>query len=160
MTADPAVNESPEPAAVDTAVPAVDSNRIVVGVDGSDSSKEALRWAARLAGPIGATVTAVVAWQVPSSYGYAYMPDGWRPDGDAEKVLSETIDSVFGADRPADLQLLVKEGNAAQILVEESAHAQMIIVGSRGHGGFVGLLLGSVSASAAEHAQCPVLVVH
>ena len=138
----------------------IDSARIVVGVDGSESSREALRWAARLATSIGVPIAAVIAWQVPTSYGYAYMPDGWRPDADAEKVLNETVDGVFGTDRPAGLELLIREGNATSVLLDEAEHAQMLVVGSRGHGGFVGLMLGSVSASLAERASIPVLVVH
>lgn len=92
--------------------------------------------------------------------GWTTMPTGWDPAQEAEKALTATIDEVFGEQRPAGLTLTVREGNPAQVLLEASAGARMLIVGSRGHGGFTGLLLGSVSAACAEHASCPVLVLH
>jgi nucleotide-binding universal stress UspA family protein len=67
---------------------------------------------------------------------------------------------VFGGRRPPGLRTDVREGNAARVLLEASEGARMLVVGSRGHGGFAGLLLGSVSAACAEHASCPVLVLH
>ena len=136
--------------------------RIVVGVDGSEQSVQALRWAQRLAASTGARLDAVAAWQFPvaTAWGTAAIPMNLDPEHDMEKVLTETVDSVFGSDRPAGLQLIVDQGHPARVLVDRSAGALMLVVGSRGHGGFAGLLLGSVSAYAAEHAHCPVLVVH
>jgi nucleotide-binding universal stress UspA family protein len=133
---------------------------IVVGVDGSEPSKQALRWAVKVAAPFGARLVAVAAWDYPSTYGWAAWPVDWDLAKDTQKLLTETVDEVFGADRPADLELLVHQGGASAVLLKESAGALMLIVGSRGHGGFAGLLLGSVSANVAEHAKCPVLVVH
>lgn len=135
-------------------------NVIVVGVDGSEPSKAALRWAARYAAPTGRPIEAVIAWQPPANYAWAYMDANWRPDHDAEKVLLTAVDEVFGSDRPANLKLIVQEGNAAKVLLDRSKDAELLVVGCRGHGGFVGLLIGSVSANCAEHAKCPVLVVH
>lgn len=137
-----------------------DANRIVVGVDGSEPSKLALKWAATLAPTLGARVDAVSAWHSPSSMGYGYVPADWRPDLDAEKLLTATVEEVFGGNRPDGMTLLTIEGNPAEVLISASASAKLIVVGSRGHGGFVGLLIGSVSATTAEHAKCPVLVVH
>src|SRR4051794_22742325 len=137
-----------------------DRNRIVVGVDGSEPSRLALRWAAKLAPGLDARVEAIAAWHSPSTLGYGYVPDDWRPDLDAEKLLTTVVDEVFGDDRPEGMKMLTVEGNPAEVLITESATAKMVIVGSRGHGGFVGMLIGSVSASTAEHAKCPVLVVH
>ncbi len=134
--------------------------RVVVGVDGSEQSKRALKWAASYARATGARLDAVAAWQFPVGYGWGAVPSDWRPGLDMEKVLSQTVDEVFGDERPADMRLAVHEGNAAKVLLEEGKGALMVVVGSRGHGGFAGLLLGSVSASVAEHATCPVLVVH
>jgi nucleotide-binding universal stress UspA family protein len=136
------------------------TNRVVVGVDGSEPSKSALRWAARFAALSGASIDAVVAWQPPVSYGGSYPPPEWRPDEDAEATLTSTVDEVFGDQRPADLRLIVEEGNAAAVLLDHSNGAELLVTGSRGHGGFAGLLLGSVSSHCAEHATCPVLVVH
>jgi nucleotide-binding universal stress UspA family protein len=140
-------------------------HRVVVGIDGSESSKHALRWAQFIARATGATLEAVSAWQPYTAYGWmaagwAAMPTDWNPAQDTEKALTTTIDELFGAQRPAGLQLTVREGNAAQLLLQASEGAQMLVVGNRGHGGFTGLLLGSVSGACTEHATCPVLVVH
>ncbi len=134
--------------------------RIVVGVDGSAPSKVALRWAARIAPVISGDIQAVIVWEYPVSYGWATVPEDWRPDLDASKVLEETLDDVFGANWPSGLVTTVREGHASAVLLNASKNADMLVVGSRGHGGFAGLLLGSVSAACAEHAHCPVLVVH
>ncbi len=138
--------------------------RIVVGVDGSEHSKQALRWATSLAAQVGATVDAVLAWEFPTTVGWSagtYVPDTWNPEIDAEQTLDAAIDDVFGAARPAGLRAVLREGNAAKTLLEQSEGATMLVVGGRGHhGGFTGRLLGSASAHCAENATCPVLVVH
>jgi nucleotide-binding universal stress UspA family protein len=134
--------------------------RIVVGVDGSQQSRRALVWAARVAQATGAAVDAVIAWHYPVSYGWSYTTDGWNPENDARKCLEDAVDAVFVDGRPLRLNLDAREGLPAKVLLDASRHATLLVVGSRGHGGFAGLLLGSVSASCAEHAACPVLVVH
>ena len=136
------------------------TGRIVVGIDGSEPSKSALRWAARIAGATGHSIEAVTAWHYPQSYGWPVVMEDWRPDVDAEKVLQETLDEVFGPHRPPGLQAVVVEGAARDVLLTAGRGAEMLVVGSRGHGGFTGLLIGSVSAACAEHATCPVVVVH
>jgi nucleotide-binding universal stress UspA family protein len=132
--------------------------RIVVGIDGSEPSRLALRWGAFLAAPISATVEAVIAWQVPVTYGWAAAQ--WDPCTEMTAVLNQSVHAVFGDRPPVPIHAQAREGGAARVLIEASHGAHMLVVGSRGHGGFVGLLLGSVSASVAEHAACPVLVVH
>ena len=135
--------------------------RIVVGVDGSDSSKDALRWAARMIPVIGDELEAVIAWDYPTNYGWAIAtPDDWRPDIDADKVLQAVLDEVFGGDRPQRLVATVCQGHPSAVLLDAARHATMLVVGGRGHGRFAGRLLGSVSTACAEHALCPVLVVH
>jgi len=133
---------------------------IVVGVDGSDCSKDALRWAARQAELTGATVDAIITWRFPAFYGWA--PVG-QEDLDlsrfAEQALARAVDEVFSPDHPDWLQTSVIEGHAAQILVMASADADLLVVGSRGHGGFADLLLGSVSTYCVHHARCPVTVI-
>ena len=137
------------------------AGRILVGVDGSETSKQALRWAARMIPVVGTHLEAIMVWDYPKSYGWTLaIPEDWRPDLDAEKVLQATIDEVFGADRPPGLVAVVRQGNPGTVLLEAARGAAMMIVGSRGHGGFAGLLLGSVSMACAEHAPCPVLVIH
>lgn len=91
---------------------------------------------------------------------WAADPGDWQTDVNAKTVLDEALDAVFGEQRPPGLVTTVREGHASTVLLEVSEDADMLIVGSRGHGGFAGLLLGSVSAAVAEHARCPVLVVH
>jgi nucleotide-binding universal stress UspA family protein len=136
-------------------------HRIVVGVDGSESSKSALRWAARLQPVLKGEIQAVACWEYPSTYGWGTaLPSDWRPDLDAAKMLENTVDEVFGSERPAGLTCSSCEGRANYVLLEASSGADLLIVGSRGHGGFAGLLLGSVSAACTEHAKCPVLVAH
>jgi nucleotide-binding universal stress UspA family protein len=136
------------------------SASIVVGVDGSDSSRQALTWAVHYAALIGAGVEAVTAWNYPTGYGIGTVTSDWNPGEDARDLLAETVVSVLGDDISVPLTRVVREGSAAQILLDETKDAQMLVVGSRGHGGFAGLLLGSVSAHCAEHAHCPVLVIH
>lgn len=136
------------------------SQRVIVGIDGSPQSKQALRWSAQVAAASGARLVAVAAWDYPSTYGWAAWPQDWDLARDTRKILDSTVDEVFAAHRPADLELSVKQGSAAAVLLDESKGALMLVVGSRGHGGFAGMLLGSVSAKVAEHADCPVLVVH
>lgn len=131
---------------------------VVVGVDGSEPSQQALRWAAMIADAAGAHIDAIAAWQYSIPFGWT-MPS-WDPRADMEQVLRKTVDVAFDGRRPAGMNLVVCEGNPARVLLERSAGALMLVVGSRGHGGFAGLLLGSVSAAVAEHATCPVLVIH
>jgi len=139
--------------------------RIVVGVDGSPQSKDALRWAARLAqlptdGP-APVIQAVIAWEF-STAAYGFVSG--MPDVDLSKesgqVLAETVKETFPEGAPAGLVELVSEGPAAQVIVELSRGAQVTVVGSRGHGGFTGMLIGSVSGRVAEYAHSPVMVVH
>lgn len=134
--------------------------RVVVGVDGSEQSKLALAWGARVAMATGAEIDAVTAWHVPVAASWAYMIPEWNPKAESAKCLQDTVAEVFPAGRPVGLRLLVRHGLAAKVLLDESQGATMLVVGRRGHGGFTGLLLGSVSAACTEHATCPVLVVH
>jgi nucleotide-binding universal stress UspA family protein len=143
-----------------SAGPDSSERRIVVGVDGSRHSVEALRWAAYQASLLGARLNVVTAWEYPASFGWAAVPSDWDPAEDMEKVLQEAVRAAFGDEPPAGLELQVREGGAARVLLEACEGATMLVVGSRGHGGFAGLLLGSVSAGVAEHASCPVLIIH
>jgi len=133
--------------------------RIVVGIDGSECSKEALRWAARQAKFTGAALEVVIGWQYPVFYGWAPGPQDFDFGAAAGQALTEALDEVFGKDRPARLRTRVVEGHAAQVLVEASAGADLLVVGSRGHSGFVDALLGSVSTYCVHHARCPVTVI-
>jgi nucleotide-binding universal stress UspA family protein len=134
---------------------------IVVGVDGSELSRQALRWALDYAELIDGEVDAVICWTYPTGAGWAAsVATEWNPEEDATKALAATVAGALGSRSPHRVTQLVRQGNAARVLLDETKDAQLLVVGSRGHGGFAGLLLGSVSANCAEHAQCPVLVVH
>jgi nucleotide-binding universal stress UspA family protein len=135
--------------------------RIVVGVDGSESSKQALRWAIRQAELTGGSVEAVTAWHVPSAYGLAPVPVDAAEDfeGDAKRVLTEALAEVSGLAPEVPVEPLIAEGHAATVLLEAARGADLLVVGSRGHGGFASALVGSVSLYCVLHAHCPVLVL-
>ena len=133
---------------------------IVVGVDGSQQSVEALRWAARIAPSFGAGIRAVGAWDYPPEYA-GYVPLGSDNfDEVTQKQVDKAVREAFGDDVPAGLTTSVVFGHPSKVLVHESEDATMLVVGRRGHGGFRGLLLGSVCAACVAHAKCPVLVIH
>ncbi len=133
--------------------------RIVVGVDGSAASLAALRRGSRMAERLGCTLAGVTVWEFPQSWP-GYVMDGWSPEEDARTIAEDASREVFGSDPPAWYSTVIRSGSAARQLIAESEDAEMLIVGSRGLGGFTGLLLGSVSRSVVEHADCPVLVIH
>lgn len=133
---------------------------VIVGVDGSDASIDALRRAARISSALGLHLKAVTAWQYPLMFG-TYVPDvNWSPEDDARATMETAIDGAFEDELPQDMSTCVRKGTPAQVLIEESRHAEMLVLGSRGHGGFAGLLLGSVSSACAERSHCPVLIIH
>lgn len=131
---------------------------IVVGIDGSESSIDALRWAVAQAKATGATIEAVAAWHWPTSWGAAVpLPQGFDPSTDARAMLDQALGPV--ADQPdVTVARRVEEGQAALVLIERSHDADLLVVGCRGHGEFSGMLIGSVSQHCAAHAHCPVLV--
>lgn len=134
------------------------SDRIVVGVDGSESSVAALRYAAHLATALDKPLHVVTTWTAPPIE--PYLAIEWSPEEFAGEVLDGAIAEAFGDAPPHGLTRAVLLGSAARTLIGLSDTSSMLVLGSRGHGGFVGLLLGSVSAACAEHAHCPVLIVH
>lgn len=134
--------------------------KVVVGVDGSESSIEALRFAARVAPALDARVHAVGCWHFPEMYAGYVPPDFDAFEASAAKVLAEAIDKAYGPDAPEGLTTELVRGPAPEKLVEAGAGARMLVVGRRGHGGFLGLHLGSVSSACVAHADCPVLVMH
>lgn len=138
---------------------------ITVGVDGSEGAEEALLFALEEAKLRGATVRAVHAWRyIPTS---RYVDVGFQGlDVDpgalqraAEASLEANVSAVASEDPGVEIEQRVIEGPAAGVLVDESRDADLLVVGSRGHGGFTGLLLGSVSQQVAQHAACPVVII-
>jgi nucleotide-binding universal stress UspA family protein len=140
---------------------------IVVGVDGSEESNEALRWALAEARLRGTTLRAVHAWTLPvtvtvSGYGGVTPIDmellSFARDA-ADELLAGVLREVAEEAPDIGVERAVLEGPPAAILVEEAKSAELLVVGSRGLGGFRGLLLGSVSQQCAQHALCPVVIV-
>ena len=136
---------------------------IVVGVDGSPSSRKALTWAAAEAADHGADLVVINVWEHtllppagPPSVSERYVPEpSQRTADDLLRVIKEELGDV----PPVLVQPHVKQGRPAKVLIEESTNADLLVVGTRGHGGFAGLMLGSVSHHVAAYAQCPVTVV-
>lgn len=137
---------------------------IVVGVDGSEGAQEALEVAVREAKEKHATLKVVTAWHVP---GYAYGGLGFSPLADlndafhekATATVEKALEKLGNGSGGVEIESVVREGRAASVLVEESEGADELVVGSRGLGGFAGLVLGSVSQECAQHAPCSVLIV-
>lgn len=133
---------------------------VVVGVDDSAASVEALSYAARIATALDAPLTAMATWTYPVMLDPFDPGTEWSPEEDAQRCLVDAVRAAFQGSPPTRFTQSVVPGRAAEVLIDQSDHASMLVVGSRGHGGFAGLLLGSVSAACAAHARCPVLVVH
>lgn len=130
---------------------------MVVGVDGSTSSIAALELAAQLIPLAGDIIRAVTVWHYSVAFG-TFTPVDWHPDELAEAALDRALAAAFQDKPPCPIERRVLQGSPAQVLIDESTRASMIVVGSRGHGGFAGLLLGSVSSAVAERAACPVVI--
>jgi nucleotide-binding universal stress UspA family protein len=135
------------------------SRPVVVGVDGSEASKDALRWAVRHAQLTAAELHVVLAWRRPITYGIA--PDYGEVDFEAaaRSTLQQVIEEVLGAHPPVPVISVVAEGHPAQILIQAAKGADLLVVGHRGHGTFAGMLLGSTSQHCVHHASTPVVVI-
>lgn len=139
--------------------------KIVVGVDGSEHARAALDWAIGEARLRAAPLVVASAWHVPLA---AYGAPGFAPAVtpslpesirlEAERVARESAQQARegGVDR---VEEVVREGQAADVLTQAAADAELLVVGSRGHGGFAGLLLGSVGHQCTHHSPCPVVIV-
>jgi len=137
---------------------------IVVGVDGSNVSRRALAWAAQEAEIRGNTVLAISTYQIPAmataDLGFSLASvDVSELAEYTQRVLATEIAEVTTRHPKVRIEAKVVEGSAAQVLIDASQLASVLVVGSRGHGGFVGLLLGSVSQQCVTHARCPVVAV-
>jgi nucleotide-binding universal stress UspA family protein len=133
--------------------------KIVVGVDGSESSRHALRWAARQAQLTGADLEVIITWELPTSFGWVPpYPSDFNPAADAQKAADEEVASALGSSPDVVVKTTVVEGHPAPTLVQASRGADLLVLGSRGHGEFAGMLIGSVSQHLVANAHCPVLV--
>jgi nucleotide-binding universal stress UspA family protein len=130
---------------------------IVVGIDGSTESLKATAWAAEQARATGGTLELLIVWARPMSYGLPLVVGGYNPEQEAQDIVDK---AATGIDLPAArLRTSVVNGASATVLVERSKSVDLLVVGSRGHGGFAEMLLGSVSDHCVHHASCPVVVV-
>ncbi|HEX8973303.1 universal stress protein [Oryzihumus sp.] len=132
---------------------------VVVGVDGSENGQVALRWALQHARLMGAELHAVTAWEVSAAYGYVPMYTDVDLEGDARKQQDVALEEVARESEGVPVVRQVVRGHAAEALLDAARGADLIVVGSRGHGTFAGTLLGSVSLQCVHHARCPVVVV-
>jgi nucleotide-binding universal stress UspA family protein len=137
---------------------------VVVGVDGSEESVAALRWAADYAKAAGATVQALIAWHYPDGagaapVGHAPAPVRHESEEHIRATLDQAVRQVYPDPAAAGVQTRIAYGHPSQALVEASKEASLLVVGSRGQGAFTGMLLGSVSMHCVTGAFCPVTVV-
>lgn len=134
---------------------------ITVGVDGSEGSIEALRWASKEAGLHNAKLRAVSAWEYPYMYGEGIVALSLESlEAETKARLDATVEkAIEDPAKASQVERVVVCGHPASMLEVESKSADMVVVGARGRGGFLGLLLGSVSDQIVKHAHCPVVVV-
>ncbi|UVE95472.1 universal stress protein [Dietzia sp. B32] len=138
----------------------MDTRPVVVGVDGGPDSLVALRWAAEYARAVNAPLIALTAYDLPTVYG-PYAMAGWESSSELEAgahaMLEGAVNDTLGSD--SGVQLAVLRGHPAESLVAASRDARLLVVGSRGRGGFAAMLLGSVSQHVVPHSRCPVVVL-
>lgn len=133
--------------------------RVVVGIDGSPASLDALGWAARQAEMTNSSLDIVMSWDWPPAYGWTVsFPTGYDPEEAVQEVLDEAKAAMEEKYPNMEITIRGVKGHPAPALVEASKGADLLVVGSRGHGEFVGMLIGSVSEYCATSAHCPVLV--
>ena len=136
------------------------AHRIVVGIDGSPSSIAALEWAAKQAELTGASLEVLMTWEWFNGYGWSPIDPEFDQERVCQTALSDHLKPVRDAHPDISIQAAAIEGHPAPLLVKASEGADLLVVGSRGHGEFVGVLLGSVSEHCVTNAHCPVLVLH
>jgi nucleotide-binding universal stress UspA family protein len=142
--------------------PASESGAIVVGVDGSEASERALRWAIEEARLRDTRVLAVQAWLCPAlgiGHRRGAIPGYEELRQDAGEILDAAVNAVGDVAHGVTVERRLVEGIPAEVLIAAADGAAMLVLGSRGLGGFAGLLLGSVGQQCAHHARCPVVIV-
>ncbi|MFW6034137.1 MAG: universal stress protein [bacterium] len=132
---------------------------IVVGVDGSEDSTQALRWAAHHAKLTGAEVRAVTGWDIPFTLMVSPTLDESDYEADAEQALRRAIDDVLGPNPDVPVISRVIQGRPARTLVAEAENADLLVIGRHGHGELPGVHLGTVASYCVHHAPCAVVVV-
>ncbi len=141
----------------------VDFNKnsvVVVGVDGSKAADQALYWAMKEAKLRNASLKIVHAWEYPSLVYGVYSDEGLDLESGGKEVLKRSTELARSIDANTLITTVLKEGNAVSILADEAADADLLVVGSRGHGGFTSLVLGSVSSQLSHHSPAPLVIVN
>jgi len=135
---------------------------IVVGVDGSHESAHALAWAAEQARETGAALRVVYAWEPPAVAGLRIPPFvDWEPlEAQARAFPADFVHETLPPEPGVEITTRAVRGRPAQVLVDESEHADLLVIGPRGLGGLKGMVLGSVGHHCAAHSRCPVVIVH
>lgn len=139
------------------------AHRIIVGTDGSENSLSAVRWALREGALREVPVDVIHAWHftpMVDPMGIAIIPPTAEIQASAQQVLAEVMRKVEAERRDVHVNEIVAQGSPAGTLLSAAKDAGLLVVGRRGHGGFVGLLLGSVATQVVHHAPCPVVVVN
>ena len=132
---------------------------VVVGYDGSDASSGAVDWAAAEAERTGNRLELVTAWEYPASWGTVIpLPNDYDPAADAQAMVDPVVDQLHTSHPTLRIHAHVVEGHPSDVLREASRHASLLVVASRGHSTFSGMVLGSVSQFCVTHAACPVVV--
>ncbi len=133
--------------------------KFVVGVDGSDGSTKALDWAIAEAVRSPASLELVTAWMFPMALGYVFTktPDEVRQQ--VQQIADISVSHVAAIVPDVSVTSVLREAEAGPALVELSTGADLLVVGSRGHGGFREMLLGSVGTFCARHSHCPIVIV-
>jgi nucleotide-binding universal stress UspA family protein len=138
------------------------SGRVVVGIDDSETARRALEWALEAGRVHQATVEAVHAWSVPYSGGEMFGAGVLDPESfeaAARHIIDQAVESADASGLPAPVTRTVTNGSAAAAILGAAEGADLVVVGTRGFGGFKGMVLGSVSNNIAHRATCPVVVV-
>ena len=135
------------------------TDAVVVGYDGSDAADGAVDWAAVQAVRVGGRLDIVTAWEYPTSWGNVIpLPSDFDPAADAKAMLDPVVERLRATHPGLAVHAHIVEGHPSEVLVESSRHAALLVVASRGHGSFSGMVLGSVSQHCVTHAACPVVV--
>lgn len=140
-------------------MPSGKQQTVAVGIDGSEESRNALRWAADYVGRVGGLVHAITVWHQPVQFGYRLPSSEQELEQAAKKLLDDITGSVQQDFAEVDLRPRLIRGHVVDELVGLSPQADLMVLGNKGHGAFTGMMVGSVALKLVHHARCPVLVV-
>ncbi|GAA4618777.1 universal stress protein [Saccharopolyspora hordei] len=132
---------------------------VLVGVDGSEESVRALRWAAKHVSDVGGIVHAAMIWHQPVQFGYRLPTPDKELEQRARTLLDGAVERIKSEFPKVDLRARLIRGHVVNEMVALSKQADLLVVGNKGHGAFAGMMVGSVALKLVHHAACPVVVV-